>query len=67
MRIADALAQMGRVASRLIADQRGDTATQYAILCALIVLVIVGAIQGTGGGVAAGWNNVANKVTAVMP
>lgn len=55
------------LAERFGRDERGGTAIEYALICSLIVLVIVGAIGATGGGVGNGWTSVSNKVTAVMP
>ena len=50
----------------LIADERGATAIEYALILSLMVLALLGALVGTGGGVGAKWSDVANKVSSVL-
>jgi Flp pilus assembly pilin Flp len=42
---------MRRIAFRIVVEERGAAAIEYAVLVALIVLVIVSAVTSTGGAV----------------
>lgn len=42
--------------------ERGATVIEYGLICALIVLAIMGGIVGTGNSAYSLWTNVANKV-----
>ncbi|HEY9579169.1 MAG TPA: Flp family type IVb pilin [Rhizorhapis sp.] len=44
-------------------SQRGATAVEYGLICALIVLAAMGAIVGFAGKVVAIWDDVADHVT----
>ncbi|MEO6199394.1 MAG: Flp family type IVb pilin [Sphingomicrobium sp.] len=39
-------------------DERGATAIEYGLIAALIVVAIVGALSGLGGGVGGLWTKV---------
>lgn len=42
--------------------ERGATAVEYGLICALIVLAAMGAITSFGANAIAMWNNVSNEV-----
>lgn len=48
--------------ARLGRDATGATAIEYGLILALLVLAIMGAIGGLGGGVVGAWNAMANTV-----
>jgi pilus assembly protein Flp/PilA len=50
----------------LLGDQRGATAIEYGLICALIVIAIMGALGGLGGGVGGMWSNLMNTVSNYM-
>lgn len=50
----------------LLADERGATAIEYALICALIVIAIIGAMGSLGGGVGGMWTNLMTTVSAYM-
>ena len=41
----------------LISDD-GTTAVEYAVMIALIIVVVIVGLQATGGGVAGWWSNI---------
>jgi len=49
--------------TKLALDAKGATAIEYGLILALIVLAVMGAIAGLGGGVTGAWNALANTVT----
>ncbi len=51
----------------LFADRRGATAIEYGLICALIVVAMMGALGGLGGGVAGAWNNMMTTVSTNLP
>lgn len=57
---------MARRGARLIRDQKGVTAVEYGLICALIVLAVFGGIQAMGGGKENLWGGVETKVDAAM-
>lgn len=54
---------MFRFLARLGRDATGATAIEYGLILALIVVAVMGAIAGLGGGVTGAWDDMANKVT----
>ena len=48
---------------RLAGAERGATAVEYGLICALIVLAAMGAITSFGTKAIAMWDNVSNEVT----
>lgn len=51
---------------RALLRQRGVTSIEYALLSALITLVILGAISSTGTAVFDMWTNIATQVKAAI-
>lgn len=47
---------------RLIRDTKAATVIEYGLICALIVLAIMGALVSVGSAASDMWNNVSNKV-----
>jgi pilus assembly protein Flp/PilA len=47
-----------------VADDRGATAIEYGLICAMIAVVILGALAGTGGAVDLLWDKLSAIVTA---
>ncbi len=52
---------------QLVQDELGVTAIEYALLGALIAIVIIGAVSALGGNVQALYEMVAAEVAAEMP
>ena len=52
---------------RLGADQRGATAIEYGLICALIVITASAGIQSLGGGVGGMWGNLSSTMSTYMP
>ncbi len=48
--------------ARLFQDERGVSAVEYALICALIVLAMVAALSQVATATTTMWNNVANSV-----
>ncbi len=48
----------------LRADQRGATAIEYGLICALIVLGMLTGLQALGTGVSTMWTNLANTMSS---
>jgi pilus assembly protein Flp/PilA len=46
-----------------VRDKRGATAIEYGLICALICVAIMGAVQFAATRTVTMWNNVATKVT----
>jgi pilus assembly protein Flp/PilA len=44
------------------ANQRGATAIEYGLICALIVMAMMAGLSALGGGVSGSWGNLSNKV-----
>jgi pilus assembly protein Flp/PilA len=47
---------------KLCADSRGATAIEYGLICALIVIAMMGGLQALGGGVGGKWGKLANSI-----
>lgn len=47
---------------RLLADERGANAIEYGLIAALIVIAMVGALAGLGGGTGGMWSNLSTEV-----
>lgn len=52
---------------RLGADQRGATAIEYGLICALIVVAAMAGLQSLGGGVGGMWGNLSTTMNTYMP
>lgn len=46
----------------LARDQRGATAVEYGLVASLIVIAMIGALQGVADANSSMWNDVSNKV-----
>ena len=55
-------ARMNRTMKALARAERGATAVEYGLICALIVLAAMGAITTFGAKTIGMWNNVSNEV-----
>jgi pilus assembly protein Flp/PilA len=51
---------------KLRADERGATAIEYGLICALIAVAIISALEGLGGGVGGMWGMLGNEVANNM-
>ena len=51
-----------RTLRTLGADKRGATAIEYGLIVALIVVAMMGALAGLGGGVGGMWSKISNAV-----
>ena len=49
---------------KLRADERGATAIEYGLICALICIAMMGGLSTLGGGVGGKWGNLASTVAA---
>ena len=56
-------ARMIRRMKALARAERGATAVEYGLICALIVLAAMGAITAFSAKTIGMWNNVSNEVT----
>jgi len=52
---------------RLGADERGATAIEYGLICALICVAAIGGMQQLGGGVGGKWGQLSNTMNTYMP
>ena len=43
-------------------DERGATAVEYALICALIILVVIAGITSLGAGLASHWSAIDSKI-----
>lgn len=59
---AEAGTAMIGLLKRLVKAERGATAVEYGLICALIVLAAMGAITTFGTKVVGMWNNVSDEV-----
>jgi pilus assembly protein Flp/PilA len=48
------------------ADQRGATAIEYGLICALIAVAAIGGMQALGGGSSGMWGKILSNVNASM-
>jgi pilus assembly protein Flp/PilA len=61
-------AQAGRTTlARMLREEQGVTAIEYALLAALIVLVASGAIALLGGGANGLWTKIGAAIAAAIP
>ncbi|MBV8687992.1 MAG: Flp family type IVb pilin [Alphaproteobacteria bacterium] len=51
-----------RTFARLIRDDRGASAVEYALICALIVLAMIAGLSAFASSTITMWNNVSNDV-----
>ncbi len=50
----------------LATSERGATAVEYGLICALIILAMIGGLQALGGGANGLYGTVLSNVSAVM-
>ena len=55
-----------KILRKLGANQRGATAIEYGLICALIAVAAIGALEGLGGGVDGMWGKISNEVSNNM-
>ena len=51
---------------KLRRDERGATAIEYGLICALIVIAMMGGLSTLGGGVNGSWGKLLNNVSTHM-
>jgi len=51
---------------RLLADDKGATAIEYGLICALIAIAMMGGLSALGGGAGGMWTNLANTAEESM-
>jgi pilus assembly protein Flp/PilA len=47
---------------RLLADDKGATAIEYGLICALIVIAMITGLSALGGGSGGMWSVISSKV-----
>jgi pilus assembly protein Flp/PilA len=50
----------------LCADERGATAIEYGLICALISVAAIGGMEALGGGSAGMWGRILTKANTYM-
>ncbi len=55
-----------RTLRMLGADKRGATAIEYGLICALIVIAMMGGLQALGGGTGGMWTKLSNTMNTYM-
>lgn len=58
---------MAGIFRRLLRDTRGATAVEYGLIVALIVIAIIGALQGVADKNTGMWAKVSDKITKATP
>ena len=56
-----------KILRMLGADERGATAIEYGLICALIAVAAIGGMQQLGGGVGGKWGNLSSTMNTYMP
>ena len=51
---------------RLLAEDKGATAIEYGLICALIAIAMMGGVSALGGGSNGMWSNLANTAEEKM-
>jgi pilus assembly protein Flp/PilA len=57
---------MNRFLTSLFRNTRGATAIEYGLICALIVIAVIGAMQGLGGQSGGMWGSISSKTATAM-
>ena len=57
---------MSTCLKRLVEDQSGATAIEYGLILALIVIAMIGALQGVASTTVNMWGNVESKSVAAI-
>ncbi len=55
-----------RYLAMLGASQRGATAIEYGLICALIVIAMIGGLKTLAGGSVSMWGKILTQVTSFM-
>ena len=58
------MSALRRILRRFRADERGATAIEYGLICALICIAMMGGLSALGGGVNGKWGKLSNTVAA---
>ena len=56
-----------KILRMLGADERGATAIEYGLICALIIVAMMGGLQSLGGGVGGMWGKLGDTANTYMP
>jgi pilus assembly protein Flp/PilA len=51
----------------LLTDQKGATAIEYGLICALIVIAMMGGLGSLAGGTSSWWGRINSNVQNSMP
>ena len=51
---------------KLRRDERGATAIEYGLICALIIIAMMGGLSALGGGVNGSWGKLQTNVSSHM-
>ena len=51
---------------KLRRDERGATAIEYGLICALIIIAMMGGLSALGGGVNGSWGKLQTNVSTHM-
>lgn len=46
---------------KILADERGTSAVEYGIICAMLVIGVISAVAGVAGETIGMWNSVSSK------
>jgi pilus assembly protein Flp/PilA len=57
---------IGQLLARFLRDESGPTAAEYAVLLALIIMVLMAAIGSVGNSTSAIWVNDVNKISSAV-
>jgi pilus assembly protein Flp/PilA len=52
---------------KLRANERGATAIEYGLICALIVIAMMAGLRSLGGGVNGAWGKLDTEISTVTP
>jgi pilus assembly protein Flp/PilA len=55
-----------KILRMLGADERGATAIEYGLICALIAVAAIGGMQALGGGSSGMWGRILSNVSNTM-
>lgn len=56
------MTSLTKCTKRFLAEEDGPTATEYAVMLALIIIISIGAISGIGTTVEATFTNIDNSI-----
>ena len=55
-----------KILRMLGADKRGATAIEYGLICALIIIAMMGGLQALGGGTNGMWGKLSDTMNTYM-